>query len=60
MKLRYGRSSDATLTSIALTAEPGAGMLGAAHIIGLDAGYFAIQTTVAHADGGLTALIWGD
>ncbi len=60
MKLRYGRSSDATLTSVALTAEPGASMLGAAHIIGLEAGYFAIQSTVAHANGGLTVLLWGD
>ncbi len=60
MKLRYGKSSDATLTSVVLTAEPGVGMLGAANLMGLEAGYFAIQSTVAHADGGLTVLMWGN
>ena len=60
MKLRYGKSSDATLTSVAITAEPGASMLGVANLMGLEAGYFAIQSTVAHANGGLTVLMWGN
>jgi len=60
IKLNYGRSSGATLTTIFLCAEPGAGMLGAANIMGIEAGYFSIRSTVAHADGGLTGLLWGD
>ena len=60
IKLIYGKSSAAELTTIVLTAEPGAGMLGAAQLMGLEGGYFAIESTVAHADGGLTVFMWGD
>lgn len=60
MKVRFGESSAAPLTSMALTAEPGVGMLGVAGLMGIEGGYIAIQTTVAHANGGLTVLMWGD
>lgn len=58
--LRYGDSSGATLTTIALCKEPGASMIGAAGLMGIEFGYAAVHSSVAHSDGGLTASIFGD
>jgi hypothetical protein len=60
LKLRLGPSSDGPFTSHQIANEPGAGMIGAANIMGIEAGYIAIQSTVAHADGGLSVMLWGD
>ena len=60
IKLIYGASSGAALTSEELCNEPGAGMVGVNGIMGIEGGYFALETTVAHADGGLTFSMWGD
>lgn len=60
ISLRYGKSSAGTLSTIALCKEPGAAMLGADNLMGIEGGYFALYTSVAHADGGLVGMIWGD
>ena len=60
MKLIYGDSSAGALTSIALCNEPGAGMIGVSQLMGLEGRYFALESTVAHADGGLSVAMWGD
>ena len=59
IKILYGRSSADAITA-ELTNEPGAGMLGVANILGIEGEYIGFETTVAHADGGLTFLAWGD
>ena len=58
--LIYGNSSLSPQTTLAITNEPGIGMVGANDLMGLEGGYFALETTVAHAHGGLTFLMWGD
>lgn len=60
ISLRHGKSSDAPLTTLALCKEPGAGQQGITELEGINAGYFALYTSVAHADGGLVGMIWGD
>ena len=60
IKLRLGPSSAGPFTSHRIANEPGIGMIGATRLQGIEAGYIAIQTTVVHANGGLTVMIWGD
>ena len=60
LKLIYGDSSAGVLSTIELCAEPGAGMVGVSQLMGLEGRYFAIESTAAHADGGLTVAMWGD
>ncbi len=60
IKLRHGQSSDATLTTIVVCGEPGASIFSVSNLLGLEAGYFALVSTVVHAQGGLTAMLWGD
>ena len=60
MKLIYGDSSAGVLTTIDLCNEPGAGMVGVSQMMGIEGRYFAIESTVAHADGGLSLAMWGD
>src|SRR3990167_4442645 len=52
MKLIYGDSSAGALTTITLCAQPGANMIGVSQMMGIEGRYFAIESTVAHADGG--------
>ena len=60
ISLRYGKSSDATLSTLPLCKEPGVGQQGISQMKGIEAGYMALYTSVAHADGGLVGLLWGD
>lgn len=60
IKILYGDSSGATLTTAELCQEPGIGMVGISGLVGIEGGYIALETTVAHADGGLTFSMWGD
>jgi len=60
IKILYGDSSAGVLTTAELCNEPGAGMVGVSGIMGIEGAYIALETTVAHADGGLTFVMWGD
>jgi len=60
IKVIYGDSSAGGLTSAEICNEPGAGSIVLDGILGIEGGYIALETTVAHADGGLTFLMWGD
>lgn len=60
IKIIYGESSDNPQTTADLCNEPGAGMVGVDGIVGIEGGYIALETTVAHADGGLTFAMWGN
>jgi hypothetical protein len=35
-------------------------MTGVAGIMGIEGEYIALESTVAHADGGLSLMMWGD
>src|SRR3990167_6958684 len=54
IKVIYGDSSAGGLTSAEICNEPGVGMVGVSGIVGIEGGYISLETTVAHADGGLT------
>ena len=60
IKLIWGASSLSPASTSELCNEPGAGMAGISGLLGIEGGYIAIETTVAHADGGLTFAMWGD
>ena len=60
IKIIWGHSSLSPLSTSEVCNEPGAGMVGISGILGIEGGYIAIETTVAHADGGLTFCMWGD
>ena len=60
IKVIYGESSAGANTTAEICNEPGASMVGVAGIVGIEGGYIALETTVAHADGGLTFMMWGD
>ena len=60
IKVIYGDSSIAPQTTAELCNDPGSGMVGVSGIMGIEGGYIALETTVAHADGGLTFVMWGD
>ncbi len=60
IKIIYGDSSVSPHTTAELCNEPGIGMVGVSGIMGIEGGYIALETTVAHADGGLTFVMWGD
>lgn len=60
IKVIWGASSVSPQTTAELCNEPGIGMVGVAGIMGIEGGYIALETTVAHADGGLTFMMWGD
>ena len=60
IKVIYGDSSVAPEITAELCNEPGASMTGVSGIMGIEGGYIALETTVAHADGGLTFMMWGD
>ena len=59
IKVIYGRSSIDAITQ-EITNEPGAGIVGVTGLIGIEGEYIALETTVAHADGGLTFIMFGD
>lgn len=60
IKLIYGDSSAGVLSTIELCNDPGASMVGVSQLMGLEGRYFAIESTAAHADGGLSVAMWGD
>ena len=60
IKVIYGDSSANPHTTAELCNEPGAGMIGVSGIVGIEGGYIALETTVVHAHGGLTFMMWGD
>ena len=60
IKVIYGESSLGAATTAELCNEPGSGMIGVSGLVGIEGGYIALETTVAHADGGLTFMMWGD
>lgn len=60
IKIIYGDSSETPATTATLCAQPGAGSIVVDGILGIEAGYIALESTVAHADGGLYFAMWGD
>ena len=60
IKIIWGESSLTPLSTSEVCNDPGAGMVGISGLVGIEGGYIAIETTIAHADGGLTFCLWGD
>ena len=60
IKVVYGYSSIAPENTVVLCHQPGASMIGASGLVGVEGGYIAIESTIVHADGGLVVTMWGD
>ena len=60
IKVIYGDSSAGGLTSAQICHQPGVNPIVVDGILGIEGGYIALESTIAHADGGLTLLMYGD
>ena len=60
LMVHTGDSSAGVLTSRAIMSQPGVNGFSISGIMGVEGGYIAVSSTIAHADGGLTISIWGD
>ena len=60
LMVHTGDSSAGVLTSQAIMSQRGVNGLMLTGLMGIEGGYIAISSTIAHADGGLTVSIWGD
>jgi len=60
IKIVYGQSSAHVLTTVYVCAEPGATLRVVDNLMGISGGYISLRSTIVHADGALTAMLWGD
>jgi hypothetical protein len=60
IKIIWGHSSLSPLSTSEVCNDPGVNPFVVTDLMGIEGGYLALETTVAHADGGLTFAMWGD